>query len=78
MYGQQGPQYPYQHGMVQAYPVGMLQCPRCGFVGQPIGVTKISVAGWIVFTILLLVCFPLFWIGLLMKETTTRCPRCLQ
>ena len=75
MYGQ-GPQQ-YGYGIVQV-PQGSLMCPRCGFVGQPFVTQRISVAGWIVFTLLLFVCLPFFWVGLLMKETVSKCPRCLQ
>ncbi len=37
---------------------------------------RISVAGWIVFAVLLLFCFPLFWIGLLIKEEYRSCYEC--
>lgn len=73
MYYGQGPQYPYQ----PPAPMG-LQCPKCGFVGQPFVTQRVSVVGWIVFSILLLCCLPLFWIGLLMKDTVAICPRCFQ
>lgn len=59
-------------------PPGMLQCRFCGFVGHPHVTTKVSVVGWIVFTVLLIFCLPLFWIGLLIKNTKSTCPSCLR
>lgn len=52
------------------------QCNRCGYVGTPTVVEQISVAGWIVFTVLLFLCLPLFWIGLLIKDRKVLCPNC--
>jgi hypothetical protein len=37
---------------------------------------KISTAGWITFAVLLVFFFPLFWIGLLIKEDVHICPAC--
>jgi hypothetical protein len=37
---------------------------------------SISTAGWIVFAVLLVVFFPLFWVGLLIKEDVHVCPAC--
>jgi hypothetical protein len=37
---------------------------------------KISEAGWIVFAIMLVTCFPLFWIGFLMKQDERFCSVC--
>jgi len=52
------------------------ECPRCGSTARPYSSTVISDGGWIVFAVMMLVCFPLFWIGLLMTETRTVCSRC--
>lgn len=52
------------------------RCPRCGGNQFPVMSRKISTAGWITFGVLLAVFFPLFWIGLLMKEDAKICPLC--
>jgi hypothetical protein len=52
-----------------------LYCPRCA--SQVIRYErKISTAGWIVFAALLITFFPLFWIGLLIKENVRVCQVC--
>lgn len=52
--------------------------PACRLCGGPTGVhSKISTAGWVVFFGLLLFCFPLCWLGLLMREHGRRCNTCL-
>jgi len=52
------------------------RCPRCGTQNLPHIQRKISTAGWIVFAALLLIFFPLFWVGFLMKEDVRTCPVC--
>ncbi len=52
------------------------RCPRCGAQALPHTVRKISTAGWITFAVLLVAFFPLFWIGLLIKEDVRICPMC--
>jgi ribosomal protein L37E len=52
------------------------QCRACGFQGQAMVREKVSVAGWVVFGLLLLVCLPLCFLGLFMKDKTAVCPRC--
>lgn len=52
------------------------RCPNCGSTYPPITEKRISAGGWIVFCALLIVCLPLFWIGLLMKEEISICPMC--
>ncbi|HLM02947.1 MAG TPA: LITAF-like zinc ribbon domain-containing protein [Pyrinomonadaceae bacterium] len=52
------------------------RCPRCGTQNLPHLERKISPAGWIVFVVLLLVFFPLFWVGFLIKEDVHVCPVC--
>ena len=52
------------------------QCPRCASPLFPKVVRKISTAGWIVFAVLMVVFFPLFWVGLLIKEDVRVCSTC--
>ena len=59
----------------QPHTVGY-RCPRCGTTAPPQITSKISDGGWIVFVLMLLFCFPLFWIGLLMKEEQRVCSMC--
>ncbi|PYT01659.1 MAG: hypothetical protein DMF63_02085 [Acidobacteria bacterium] len=68
------PSYP-----VQTYPyptVPQFRCPFCQAGTPPIVRSKISTGGWVVFVVLLLFCFPLFWIGLLMTEPIKFCSTC--
>ncbi|MGI8542628.1 MAG: LITAF-like zinc ribbon domain-containing protein [Aridibacter sp.] len=51
-------------------------CPRCSSQAFPRIEKKISTTGWIVFAVLLMTIFPLFWIGLLIKEEVRVCPVC--
>jgi ribosomal protein L37E len=51
-------------------------CPRCARQNFPIIKQQVSTAGWITFAILLVTIFPLFWIGLLIKEDAFVCPVC--
>jgi hypothetical protein len=52
-------------------------CPHCGSQYLPRTERRISTGGWITFAVLLVVFFPLFWIGLLVKEDVRVCPSCL-
>jgi RNA polymerase subunit RPABC4/transcription elongation factor Spt4 len=52
------------------------RCPRCMSNMMPRLERKISTAGWITFAVLLVFFFPLFWIGLLIKEDVHTCPAC--
>lgn len=52
------------------------RCPRCGTQNFPLITRKISSAGWIVFAVLLVMFFPLFWIGFLIKEDVKVCSVC--
>jgi hypothetical protein len=52
------------------------RCPHCGTQNFPRVERKISTAGWVVFAVLLFVFFPLFWIGLLIKEDVKTCSVC--
>ncbi len=62
----------YQQNMTSAG----YRCPRCASQLMPKIEKKISAAGWIVFTVLLLTFFPLFWVGFLIKEEVKTCPVC--
>ncbi len=61
---------------VPVVPIAHYVCPFCKSPYPPMVVEKISVGGWIVFVLLFLVCFPLCWIGLLMKERNSVCVTC--
>jgi DNA-directed RNA polymerase subunit RPC12/RpoP len=52
------------------------ECPNCGHVGEPYERKEMAQEGWIVLVVLLLVFFPLFFIGLLMKQTYLVCWEC--
>lgn len=52
------------------------QCPYCGSKNLPMKNSKISTGGWVVFAMMILFCFPLFFIGLLMKEDYRECADC--
>ncbi|MEP7074468.1 MAG: LITAF-like zinc ribbon domain-containing protein [Acidobacteriota bacterium] len=61
----------HQNSVEQSY-----LCPRCMNRFPPRYERKISTTGWIVFAVLLITFFPLFWIGLLIKEDTWVCQAC--
>ena len=52
------------------------RCPTCMSQFLPRVDRRISTTGWIVFAVLLVVFFPLFWVGLLIKEDVYVCPSC--
>ncbi len=52
------------------------RCPNCMSAFPPKLEKKISTAGWITFAALLIFFFPLFWIGLLIKEDVVTCQSC--
>jgi transposase-like protein len=52
------------------------RCPFCKTTRKPQVREQISLAGWIVFAVLMFACLPLFWIGLLMKENVHYCGDC--
>jgi RNA polymerase subunit RPABC4/transcription elongation factor Spt4 len=51
-------------------------CPICGTSYLPVIDRRISTAGWVVFSCLLVFTIVFFWIGLLMKEDVAVCPVC--
>lgn len=72
-------QPPRPQPLVQQQPNNMAygyHCPRCASQMMPQTIKKISTTGWIVFAVLLVMFFPLFWIGFLIKEDVRVCPVC--
>ena len=63
----------YQHAQPLSSAFG---CPHCGSHYVPRLERRISTAGWITFAVLLVFFFPLFWIGLLIKENVQICQAC--
>lgn len=51
-------------------------CYNCGSMAAVHTRSQMSQAGLIVMVVMLMVCFPLFFIGLMMKETYYVCPSC--
>lgn len=51
-------------------------CPHCNTYVSLETRSKVSDAGWIVFVLLLIFFWPLFWVGLLMKEKYMVCSKC--
>ncbi len=51
-------------------------CPFCSSNSPPIRKQKISTAGWVLFVILLIGCFPLCVIGLFITEDHRVCSDC--
>src|SRR5215216_4750793 len=60
----------------QQYLSGNYRCPNCMSQFLPRIERRISTTGWIVFAVLLVLFFPLFWVGLLIKEDVQICPSC--
>jgi len=56
--------------------IAPFRCPNCGTQILPVVERKISTAGWVTFAILLVTVFPLFWIGLLIREDVPVCQVC--
>jgi hypothetical protein len=52
------------------------RCPYCGESGPPVVKKKISTAGWVIFVVLLLACFPLCLLALLFTEDVRQCGAC--
>jgi GYF domain 2/LITAF-like zinc ribbon domain len=63
---------------VQAAPlVGVWTCRYCGAHGSGVHIKSVSTGGWIVFVVLLVLCFVLCWVPLVtMKDQKTKCVRC--
>lgn len=58
------------------FAAGNYRCPNCMSQLLPRVERRISTAGWITFSVLLVFFFPLFWIGLLIKDDVHICPSC--
>ena len=58
------------------YMVGNYRCPNCMSQFLPRIERRISTTGWVVFAVFLVLFFPLFWVGLLIKEDVQICPSC--
>ena len=52
------------------------RCPFCQTKSPPIVRKQISTAGWVVFALLLIACFPLSIIGLFIKQEYRVCSSC--
>lgn len=70
-YGSQSLTYAASHQFAGNY-----RCPNCMSQFLPVVERRISTAGWVTFAVLMAVFFPLFWIGLLIKEDVHICPTC--
>lgn len=70
------PVTPYSNQVVAPAYGYNYRCPNCGTNAAPRIEEKISQSGWVMFAVLLILFFPLFWIGLLMKEKYRVCPVC--
>lgn len=57
-------------------PAPVYRCPHCGTTSLPIVTKRVSSAGWVVFTLLLVFTLFLFWIGLLLQEEVRVCSVC--
>jgi hypothetical protein len=57
---------------------GNYRCRYCGTNYLPVMERRISTAGWITFSLLLVFTIVFFWIGLLIKEDVPICPVCRQ
>lgn len=61
----------------QSQPFGTpFRCQHCMSQFPPRIERRISTTGWVTFAVLLVVFFPLFWIGLLIKEDVQVCQSC--
>ncbi len=57
--------------------IGMsYRCSHCGSVVPPITQRRTSKGGWVALVILLILFFPICWIGLLQKESYQICGQC--
>jgi hypothetical protein len=55
---------------------GDFSCPFCKTNIPPLDREEVSVGGWVVMAALLVCCFPLFYIGLLIKDHYRVCAEC--
>lgn len=52
------------------------ECPACNSESPPVSASKVASEGWIVFFVLLFLCFPLCFIGLLIRDKYQACASC--
>lgn len=69
-------EYDYEDSPRLPGPRKGFRCPFCGSDSAPRVRKQISQTGWVVFVLLLLFCFPLCFIGLLIKEDYRQCYEC--
>lgn len=70
---------PYAHApdhLNETFRPTRFTCPYCGSQIRPVLKSEISAGGWVIFVILLLVFFPLCWLGLLVKDKYRTCRSC--
>jgi lipopolysaccharide-induced tumor necrosis factor-alpha factor len=56
-----------------------IKCPFCGHEGPPQTKRQISVAGWVLFVVLIFLCLPLCWLPFVIdgcKEDIHKCMKC--
>lgn len=68
--------HPHRQAWSGAIADGNYRCRQCGTSYHPVIDRRISTAGWIVFSVLLVTTIIFFWIGLLLKEDVAVCPVC--
>lgn len=56
--------------------MGGFVCPYCRTTLPPRITHRTSPAGWFIFALLLIFCWPLFWIGFFFQEEVCRCRQC--
>ena len=69
---------PFQPGaqLQPSYQQPQFCCPYCRSSAPPTLREEVSQNGWIVMIALLLLCFPLFWVGFLIREPRRYCSSC--
>lgn len=69
---------PFQPGaqIQPAYAAPQFCCPYCRNSAPPTIRKEVGQNGWIVMIALLLLCFPLFWLGFCIREDRRYCSAC--
>lgn len=75
-FGNQNSGTRYVSGLPTHRYAGPYTCPYCNTYMQPFVRNRVSTAGWVTLAILLIVFFPLFWIGFLITEPVRSCSCC--
>jgi len=70
------PPAPVVQPFAQPHATAHYRCPHCQATAPPIVGKRIGTAGWVVFFALLIICFPLCFIGLFIKEEYRMCSWC--